>query len=243
MITAITTTANRPLAFALCERWMARQTVRPDEWIVASGGDGPVHCTQGQRQIWVPRPPGALNLANNLLNGLALVTAGDESIVIFIEDDDWYRADHIENLLELFAGRPNAWAAGDTMQRYYNVPERLYRSFDNVGASLCQTGIRGAAVPILKEAIFECAERASYGIDGAFWRRLTQAQRSTRYGIETVVGIKGLPGQVGLGIGHRPSPRSWALDDAARSVLTAWIGPVDTQIYVDLLEAQKSNAL
>src|SRR6185369_16758975 len=98
MITAITPTADRPEAFALCERWMARQTIKPDQWIVADGGQVPVRCTMGQTHIHDPRPAGAANLAHNLLNAISAVKG---EVVAIVEDDDWYSPKHLETMVRL----------------------------------------------------------------------------------------------------------------------------------------------
>src|SRR5687768_6841694 len=51
VITVITPTADRPAAWPLAERWMARQTVQPDQWIVADDGIAPAPLTMGQQHI------------------------------------------------------------------------------------------------------------------------------------------------------------------------------------------------
>ena len=42
MITIVTPTGDRPLAFALCQHWMMNQTVKPDQWIVVDDGKTPM---------------------------------------------------------------------------------------------------------------------------------------------------------------------------------------------------------
>lgn len=227
-ITAITTTVNRPAAFALCEQFMARQTVRPDQWIVADGGDVPAVPTMGQRHVWRPMPPGARNLACNLLNALERAR-GD--LIVFIEDDDWYHQDHIRCLVAMGERFPLAVAFGDPMQRYYNVPQRKFRTFDNVGASLCQTAISSEASALLQHVIHSCMARDTYGIDTTFWRALP-AHTWGLQSVDTVVGMKGLPGQPGLGIGHRPAGPKWH-DDPSLQKLKDWIG-ADLALYTAL---------
>src|SRR5690606_25010357 len=46
-ISIITPTADRPRGIELCERYMARQTVQPHEWVVADGGHIPAKLTMG----------------------------------------------------------------------------------------------------------------------------------------------------------------------------------------------------
>jgi glycosyltransferase involved in cell wall biosynthesis len=206
-VTAITPTADRPLGLALCEKFMARQTLRPDEWIVADGGSNPAPITMRQMHLYDPRPAGAENFAHNLLNALAC--ASGEAIV-FIEDDDWYAPDHIERTVAALQ-RPGALLSGDDSQRYYNVAHRCWRTFQNVGASMCQTGMRRAAIEIMRSVIMQCLQRRSYGIDTNLWRAVPTS-RWALTGAFTALGIKGLPGQAGLGIGHRPAGNKWNRD-------------------------------
>lgn len=204
---------------------MARQTLQPDEWIVADGGETPVRCTLGQKLIWDPRPSGPLNLARNLVNALTVATG---HFIIFMEDDDWYHQTHIEKMLDMVNRHPKAWAFGDSQQRYYNLPHVMYRTFNNLGASLCQTAIACEAIPMLLETILWCAEVRSYGIDTTFWQKLPPHQWAIER-TQTVVGIKGLPGQPGLGIGHRPHGINWRSDPFHRQ-LQEWIG-LDIAVY------------
>jgi glycosyltransferase involved in cell wall biosynthesis len=222
-ITLLTPTADRPVAFALCEKMMARQSSKFDEWIVADGGEVPALCTMGQTHVHMPQPPGAANFAGNLSNGLARAT-GDA--IIFIEDDDWYAPEHVATLAAVLERRPIAGA--EAVQRYYNVARRCWLTYKNVGASLCQTAIRRELSPKLVETINACAARNSYGIDTNFWRSTARDQWGIA-GRMTVVGIKGLPGRAGLGVGHRPS-EAWNRDPDLR-VLREWIGEVDAAVY------------
>lgn len=218
-VSLVTPTADRPVAFALCERFVARQTVQADEWIVADGGQTPAPCTMGQIHIHKPSPPGAENFARNLLNGIA---AASGELVVLIEDDDNYQPDHVRTLVEALARNPRALAAGDDRQNYYNVAHRRWRTFDNVGASLCQTAIRREAVPAFVAAVQTCLARKVFGVDATFWRSLPRNQWAiVRSG--TCVGIKGLPGQAGLGIGHRPYGDVWHPDPALVK-LREWVG-------------------
>lgn len=221
-ITALTPTCDRPIAFALCERFMARQTLSPDQWIVADGGQRPVDCTMGQIHLHDPRPPGPLNFASNLLNGLAAATG--ELVVVF-EDDDFYAPTHIESMVAKALDGYRLIGSED-IQRYYNVAQRCFRQMNNVGASLCQTAFKRDLFPLFRRTAQECVGRGSFGIDTTFWRAASNDWAFTHQ--MTVVGIKGLPGRVGLGVGHRPDAR-WSPDhDLAQ--LREWIGD-DADLY------------
>jgi glycosyltransferase involved in cell wall biosynthesis len=226
-ITALTPTCDRPQAFALCEAMMARQTRPPDEWIVADGGMTPARCTMGQTHIIDRRPPGPTNFASNLLNGIAHATG---ELLVIIEDDDRYRPDHLERMAAKAADGYRLIGSED-IQRYYNVAKRCWRIFNNVGASLCQTAVARPLWSKFRQTIQECQARGSLGIDAHLWRGAGRNEWSFLNEM-TVVGIKGLPGRVGLGVGHRPDARWNADPDLAQ--LREWIG-ADADSYAEFI--------
>ena len=227
-VSLLTPTCDRPAGFALAERWMAAQTVGWDQWVVADGGSVPVVPTMGQVHSHAPMAPGAKNFTANLRRGLALCT-GD--VVVVIEDDDWYAPTHLAAILTQI-GQPGIEIAGDDQQRYYNVLHRRWRVFQNRGASLCQTAIRRSRFDDFRRAIDQQATvGGGYGVDGGLWNALPATVKSLKR-TDTVVGIKGLPGQVGLGVGHRPHGHGWNDDQSGRQ-LRAWLG-ADADVYLGL---------
>jgi len=224
-ISVITPTADRPIGFALAERWMARQTLQPDEWIVADGGLQSVRCTMGQRHLHVPAPHGPRNFLGNLVRGLAHAR-GD--VIVWWEDDDWYAPTHLERLVAQMG--EGVLAAGDDLQQYYNVPNRVWRQFNNQGASLCQTAFRRELSTRFTEIVQRCHQANGYGVDAKFWAVVPRRARSLQRH-QTVIGMKGLPGQSGLGIGHRPEG-PWRRDPEYTQ-LREWIG-ADVDVYAAL---------
>jgi glycosyltransferase involved in cell wall biosynthesis len=219
-ISVITPTADQPLGMALAERYMARQTIQPDEWVVADDGTRHASLTMGQLHLKLPRLyEGGRSLASNLLEALPEVTG--DAIVIW-EHDDWYAPNHIETCLHTL-GRN--LATGSVAQRYYNVPLRLYISLTNKGSALCNTALRSCAMDYLKDASLRVLDSGGIGVDRLFWESLPKGAGNT-HRHNTVVGIKGLPGRQGLGMGHRPRPgfrRRW-MEDATLNVLRSWVG-------------------
>src|SRR3990167_1296977 len=156
--------------------------------------------------------------------GLPRVT-GD--VLVFWEDDDYYAPTHLERILAQLQ-RPGVVIARDDPQRYYNVAHRRWRIFKNRGACLCQTAIRRDGLAIVERAACQSLSRRSYGVDAGIWSLMPRhAKALDRTG--TVVGIKGLPGQPGLGVGHRPIGPEWQADLDGR-VLREWIG-TDAAVY------------
>lgn len=236
-ITCITCTADRPWAIARAEYQMARQSLQPDEWIVADAGKVPARLTQGQRHLRLPyHESGAASLANNLREA---VRAAQGDYLVIIEDDDWYHPDYIEECRKRLR---RISVAGEPWLRYYHVAERRYATFPNAGGSgLFQTSLRKKYVPALLRAIRQAQEGGGYDIDGRLWKMLSPAE-CRLFDDDLTVGIKGMPGSVGIGIGHRPirlrrvHPRPscpqghlqpvdsrWAFDHDGQQ-LCSWIG-------------------
>lgn len=224
-ITVITPTCDRPVGLALAEQFIARQTRQPDEWIIADGGTVRATCRREQTHLHTPGEPGPSNFLRNLLAGVGCAQ-GD--LIAFVEDDDYYQPIHLEQLERQLARNPRALAAGDDDQRYYNLAARAWRTYQNLGACLCQTMFRRELLPRFVEVIRERLRLNSYGVDTTFWRSIPSERRSLQRA-HTVVGIKGLPGRAGLGVGHRPDEK-WH-QDPELDQLRAWIGAHDLETY------------
>jgi len=222
-ITVITPTADQPTGIALLEQYMERQTVQPDEWIVADDGDVPAVLTKNQTHLYTSRQyEGGKSLANNILKGLEQAT-GD--IILIMEHDDYYQPNHIEVSLEMLKGYD---AAGCIWQRYYNLEHQCYLIMQNVGSALCNTAFIKEVTPKMVYAAQKAFEKDKYCVDRFFWDAQT---RTNVHQINTVVGIKGLPGRKGLGLGHRPeSGRKWE-KDLNHTILKQWVGD-DVKNYI-----------
>jgi hypothetical protein len=233
VISVITPTSDRPAAWPLAERWMARQTVQPAQWIVADDGAHAAPLTAGQLHLRRPfAGRGAHSLAANLLAAIPHVR-GD--VVLIAEDDDYYRPDHIATQLRHLERFD---ATGGTWLDYYNLRHRRWRTLRNRCAALCNTAFRAAYLPVLAQACEAVLARADgyYGVDALFWDAMgTEGLHEDR----TVVGLKGLPGSAGIGMGHRPG-RGWQRDPAWRQ-LRAWLGE-DAQAYIALMHAHAADA-
>lgn len=221
-ITIITPTADQPRGIELLETYMKRQTIQPDQWIVADDGDVPATLTMGQTHLVAKREhEGAKSLASNMLRALEAVEGG---AVIICEHDDWYAADHIEMCLRQLSGYD---ATGSVWQRYYNVEHRVARVMRNIGSTLCNTAFQSALVPSMRKAAQTALERNSIGVDALFWQSVPSGNV---HEVNTVVGIKGLPGRKGLGMGHKPPDKHWTRDPEM-VILQEWIGS-DWRNYV-----------
>ena len=231
-ITVITCTGDRHVVFKICEQWMSRQTVQPDQWIIVDDGRTPTevvyttkthHLNYGVQYVRrSPRaddPPHTLGL--NLRTALPLIK---NNMILFWEDDDYYKPQYIEKMHNWLskhhiAGQPNAI--------YYNIQYRWWHQHNNTQhASLCQTGIRLNNLPYLESL---CEKDLKF-IDIELWK-MAQGRHYLDDGQEKFcIGMKGLPGRGGIGSGHANT----FANDPDYTTLKSLLGK-DVDVYFDLM--------
>ena len=228
MITLLTPTRNRALAFDLAQTWIERQTYCGAwEWIVVNDGSEPYRYRCGQRVIArVPEPGEGHSLCMNLRAGLAAVRG--EKVVI-VEDDDYLAPEYLETMARWL---DEAELAGSCPAIYYDVRGRALRRLRNAKhASLGQTGFRQSLAPQLTEL---CRQGRPF-VDLELWRHCAAkrhlAANEAGKGHPLHVSMKCLPGEPGIGMGHRM--RS-AQPDADFALLRAMIGPEAAARYEEL---------
>lgn len=222
-VSVVTPTGGRPVSFALCERWMTRQTRQPDQWIVVDDCDPATPVTMGQEVIRLkPRwTLGDRTLRRNLIAGLRAVRC---DVVLIVEDDDWYCSVYIERMLEYFKLAP---MVGEGYSAYYHVGMRRYRVNTNVKhASLFQTGF---CASMIDDVCFVANQWKNDFIDMRIWAALHGRVFPRR---NLSIGIKGLPGRGGIGKGHLGTNMT---HDPDLEMLRTWIGDEDTEVYLDAL--------
>jgi glycosyltransferase involved in cell wall biosynthesis len=229
MITAITPTRDRPEAFALCEKYMARQTyLGPMQWIVVDDGDKPIVPTLGQTYIRRPTSGSSNTLAPNLLEAIKHIDPSSEAI-LFFEDDDWYDARYVEQI----TGPGNRFEiVGLGCHRYYNVYSRKFKIYDNTQfAGLCVTMIRRSLIPWLVQCCEGAIRDNDPWVDLRLWcanpvypHRDLNKLVIPNFGFS--VGIKGMPGRRGLGSGHgvNDPPEFLTHFDRGGELLCLWTG-------------------
>lgn len=219
-ISVITPTCDRPVGIALAERWMAAQTVQPREWIVADGGVTAASLTLGQQHLRLAfTPTGPLNFLRNLH---AALTQAVGATLVFWEDDDYYAPNHLERMEAVLQSNFRALSAGDEVARYYHVGARRWKAIYGSSPALAQTAIRGLVRRACLHTVEHCIEQARSDVDTAWWATLTASDKAIAH-TRTVVGIKGLPGPLGLGIGYPMHGRDWK-DDPTGVQLDTWVG-------------------
>lgn len=215
MLTVITPTGGRPEAFALCEKWVARQTLQPDEWLVVDDCDPPTKMTMRQRVI---RPTSLWAGGNTQFrNMILLLEAVKTELVVVVEDDDYVGPRYLEQQVQRLEQAP---LTGETPSRYFNVHFRTYRQWNNTEqASFCQTAFRSCMIPHIIQLCH--AER---WLDLNLWQNFGKSHGYLSRG-DQVVGIKGMPGRGGVTVrAHAMAHSAGWQSDPDMQVLRQWIG-------------------
>lgn len=244
-LSLITPTRGRPRPFALLERWVARMAGLSVhavnwEWIVGTDDAEGYEFTRAQRVVrtrldaaGLPVPPaeGAASLCSNLAAALQVAT-GD--VIVVLEDDDWYGPAHVQRLLDALEAHPGTELVGTCPAYYYHLPSRRWQCMGNKEhASLAQTGFRRSLVP----HVLELCARGHAFLDVALWRlpqvtgRRLLPNLDHATGLLGHIGMKGLPGTLGIGVGHRAQLK-W--QDPTLSWLEGQIGAAEIQAYEEL---------
>lgn len=199
-ITLFTAACDRPEAWALCERWMARQTVKADQWLVIDDDRiRPTKCTMGQEYHLIPEsnPQQSMPAKARYIFDHNLVR-GD--VLLFIENDDWYAPNYIESMI---AQLQHVALVGEGRAVYYHVRWRALWRHNNLGhASLCSTAIARAGYAHLHSIIKQMPDNPFF--DCVLWPSFPLSKRVL--GAEqghTVVGMKCMPGITGSVGQHR----------------------------------------
>lgn len=235
-VCCLTPTGDRPEAFALCTRYVLRQTFTDFEWVVVDDGASPIEITAEIEDAAIPitvvraKPIPNNSLGRNLLIGLEHCV--QTQYIAFIEDDDYYGSTWLADSMDYLATNPLVELYGEARAKYYHIGLNYYVQLTNKRhASLCQTIVRRNLVPMLKN-IFRDEHLAPF-FDMPLWA-LAVAGSKEKYHLvaesENVVGIKGMPGRHGIGVGHRVDYDGWNYDDENLSILKSWIGD-DYMLY------------
>ena len=142
--------------------------------------------------------------------------------MLIIEDDDHYAPTWLSTAA---AALEHADLVGETRARYYNVTTQRWREHGNeTHASLCATGVTGAAVGMLRG----CCLVPTQFIDIVLWGKYLGPRQL--FEGHQVTGIKGLPGRQGIGVGHRQDFARASYPDPGAEKLRAWLGG-DADVY------------
>ena len=202
-ITIITPTGDRPEAFRLLERWVARQTYRgPIQWIVVDDGavetqpetivGGPI--TQHYiRRPWQADEHQVVTLSRNIAAALPHI---EHRKIVIMEDDDFYGSHYLAVMNDAL---DQADLVGEQFPKYFHVKYKatcfIKDDWHNKRVSLCRTGLTHRALPSLKAAVAS----DDYRVDRRLWDYWTGSKvrfpATEDSGLH--VGIKGMPGRRG----------------------------------------------
>lgn len=236
MITAITPTGDRPLAFALCKHWMEMQTIKPDQWIIVDDGKVPLKPPAGA--TYIRRTPKANDPPHTLnVNLKAAIPHVQGEKILIMEDDEYYAPKYVETMAKELN---NGEVVGIMRAKYYHLPSGGYLQIGNtIHASLAQMGFNSSFLPELNKLV---DDRGGIYLDMRIWQKIMPEQRGYLFSDDHAplyVGMKGLPGRPGIGAGHDTS--LYTIMDTSRSILKSLI-PDDHKVYLDVLDGTINDA-
>jgi hypothetical protein len=206
----------------MCEKYVARQTVKPFQHLVLDDGMTQTKPTLGQEYHFWPEVRGRGSLSKKMRKVMTDGLVKGDAIIWF-EDDDYYPADYIEWCIK---GLSRVAIFGEGRALYYNVQFRCWFEHVNLRhASLCASSITRAAFPHLLKQVTtsECPF-----LDVRLWNKppvsaqvIDPYRDPSRY--RHSVGIKAMPGRTGYGGGHVGRDRA-SKDDFDLAKLRSLIG-------------------
>lgn len=239
MITLLTPTGFRPQAWEICKSLINKQTYKGSiRWLVSYDDGHAPDMMKLNSNIQLERIPGpklwkeGINTQRYNMDVLIQRVTNCDYVFI-IEDDDWYAPEYIEHCIWLMQ---KYCAVGEINNKYYHLPTQQYKEWKNTGhASLCSTAMRFSHLDWLNRAV----NSGELFFDLVLWR-LLRADKVSAIMYEghpngkscMNVGMKGLPGRMGIGGGHQPAGQGFA-PDTNWQVLQSWIGD-DVSIYKGL---------
>lgn len=237
-ITAITPTGDRPLAFALCQNWMKKQTLQPDQWIVVD--DGKIPMKPFVSMEYVRRKPLPSDSNRTLIENLKIAIPRIKgSKIVIIEDDEYYAPKYIEEI----SFRLNQHEiVGIGKSRYYHLPSGNYSRLSNINqASLAEMAFRSSFLPEFKSFL----NGDSY-LDIRIWRSINRKRAIIFIDNKNplYVGMKGMPGRHGIGGGHDINHGVYhsRFCDKSRKILNSWIPDKDAyDTYIDVIKGKLTD--
>ena len=232
-VAALTCTGGREHAFHLCKGFIARQTQKPDDWVVVDDcipkqkvGDGPLKV--------YPTPSWHLEMGHtlprNMIAGLKAIKDLKVDIVTIFEDDDWYSPVYLERMSRALMSRyhDGVRVVGEMNTVFYNVQTRTWKqNWHPCHASLCSVSLH---VDVIDEIISIIEYNMTPNID----HRIFETIEPKKVHLEKsnlVLGIKGLPDtRAGASPVHLDIAGRFVRDDSDLHALQAFIGD-DAELY------------
>ena len=232
-ITCITPTGDRPEAFERCKFYMDRQTRQPDQWIVIDNGKDAIRPPEGAeyRRLSFKRQRG-YSIAESYILGVNLAKYNK---IFFFEDDDWYARTYLKIMAPYLKKLD---LVGIFRNRYYNVKDKYFFVNGNFHhSSLCSTCISSRIIPTFLKVAELHRDRNWKYIDLKLWMRKELKRKLLRDNY-ICVGIKGMPGRVGMA-GHYFKEKYLKEKDYRH--LYKWLPKEDADWYVRFFQNKNSR--
>lgn len=230
----VTCTGGRPELFALCRRWVERQTLRPDCWVVTTDTGESIDGLPSYAKFHHVPPTTRFSdlpvagARRSLDYALAMVPPGHA--VVVIEDDDWYGADYAKHMMEALARHPAAQI--DRLPRFI-LPAKKWSMGHTASPDQSRVvpGIfacRPDMIPTFRASL----ETEPYGRFPIHFFQSTETVSIKGVGF-------GLPGRTGATTKHQPNHIKTlkANDDPDHKLFRAALGDEDAESYLCLLKA------
>lgn len=210
MIALITPTGARERQIKLCTAFMREQNYKGDVLWVIIDDSLPITTNDidGFNENWrivkiYPEEKwmvGKNTQARNLRLGIEEVKKYNVEAVFIIEDDDYYSSQYLRVMMEKLQGYH---LVGEVPTIYYNVIRRAWRYMKNTKhSSLFQTAFTPELLPLFEKS---CSIDSLKFIDLKFYLAVSN-ERKYKINLfsheNLAIGIKGLPGRMGIGVGH-----------------------------------------
>ena len=229
-ITALTCTGGRQTTFNYLEDYLARQTLKPKNWVVVDDVEprtsiANTEVVENLHRIYPDEPwkPGDMTYARNFRAACECIQTKlpeTEWVAIF-EDDDWYHPEYLEFFIPILDSRmaDGVLMGGEFANVYYHVGVRRWTRVGLAArnATMAATIFHASLIPEILKTI------NGYGglsLDLQIFRNIPKS-KWILYDTDHVIGIKGVPQNERSGGTH-----SHTLQTVARA---GWIPDVDLE--------------
>lgn len=233
-LAVVTCSRDRHYSLSLLQKYLERQTAKPDLWIVASEGEIPqlgAAIPLAHDHDDKPVIAGKFSHCRNLMRAIRLARDNDIDGVLIMEDDDWYRSDYIEFASELLNyGKVSSFRP---CQYFHltNGEQRLSPVYP-----FSQMGFQKDVF----DCVLELANNATELIDGALWQRHKTVAHLVEDKTLRVLSLKGMYGTHGVTKYHHASSTVGNKVQGQCSdifgALCGFIGADDAEAYRNIIE-------
>jgi glycosyltransferase involved in cell wall biosynthesis len=147
-ITVITCTGDRPEAFALLQKWMSKQTLSPEQWIVVDDGKTPLQSSEEYE--YIRREPTKNDYTHTLcLNFEKALEYVKCDKIIVMEDDDWYSPTYIDYMFQLL-DKADLVGLGNLIFYYPSISKYMEKATIKQPA-FAQTAFKKDLIPVIRQ--------------------------------------------------------------------------------------------